>query len=605
MDRARLVALASIALLVAVVAAPVSAQPALLNGFGGPVGFGTSCLGPNDDGYAGPIDIRPVFGMGGVQFFSANHTQMYVNTNGNISFSGPVPTYTPDAFPVASQPMIAPYWADVDIRNVGGTCMGPDGGTTPAPACHNPTTNGVWWHLDVPNERVVVTWHQVGYYDCKVDKRMTFQLILTAAPGTSCTMGGGSDFDVEFRFTQCEWNTGDASGGQNGLALPQQMCTRLLPFLPYQCPWDPTATCDAMNRCPPGVAGQSGFDAGNTSDFVEIMNSRLNTIHTHLCTQSNVGETGVWRFQIRSGVIVCPDAGTACSTGMQGVCADGITRCVGMGTECHPAVEASDELCDALDNDCDGMVDEGNGDCSATEVCVSGVCLAGCFEGGCPTGESCLDGRCVESGCETVTCPAGQRCRGGTCVDGCDGISCPIGLSCRAGRCVDLCAGNDCDACTVCDDADGACIARCQFDPCPSGLSCQMDGLCVEAACVDMSCPAGQVCDGGSCVDACMGATCGAGEMCEGGMCVPRVLPDAGVPVTPDGGTMPGTDAGPPPPGLDAGITPTFDAGMRGSSQPGCDCRASPGDGQSQGTLLLAMLAIGGALRRRRRTGRG
>lgn len=587
------------ALVALLLAAPAAAQPTLLSGFGGAADFGTNCLGPNDDGYAGPIDITPVFGAGGVQFFSSNHTQMYVNTNGNVSFSGPVPTYTPEAFPVAAQPMIAPYWADVDIRNVGGTCMGPVGGTGPAPACHDPSTNGIWWHLDVPNQRVVVTWHEVGYYNCHNDLRMTFQLILTAAPGTSCAMGGGSDFDVEFRFTQCEWNTGDASGGTNGLATPQ-MCISPLPFLPPQCPFDPTAMCDAMGMCQ-GVAAQSGFDAGNSTDFVEIPNSRMNNIHTHLCGDSNVGMTGVWRFQIRSGVVVCPDAGMACSTGMDGVCADGITRCVGMGTECHPSVDPSDELCDALDNDCDGMVDEANADCSDLQVCENGVCLEACFEGGCPTGESCIEGRCVESGCEMVSCPTGQRCRGGTCVDACDGITCPVNLQCRAGRCVDLCDGNACDQCTVCDPADGSCVARCQYEPCPGGLSCQMDGRCVEMSCVDVTCPAGQVCESGSCVDACMGATCAANEMCENGMCVPLVIPDGGPPPTVDAGPpAPGTDAGPPTPS-DAG--PGLDAGLFGEPMDsGCSCRVTTQRERPWSRpLLVTMGLLAFAWRRRRR----
>src|SRR5262245_3045749 len=63
-----------------------------------------------------------------------------------------------------------------------------------------------------------------------------------------------------------------------------------------------------------------GFDAGNRTDYVEIMGSRTPTIHTTLCTMSNVGTPGIWRFQIRSGVVVCPDAGDACDTGMLGVC---------------------------------------------------------------------------------------------------------------------------------------------------------------------------------------------------------------------------------------------------------------------------------------------
>ena len=43
-----------------------------------------------------------------------------MNTNGVISFKDSVEEFTPVTFPTANgQPMIAPYWADVDTRNGG------------------------------------------------------------------------------------------------------------------------------------------------------------------------------------------------------------------------------------------------------------------------------------------------------------------------------------------------------------------------------------------------------------------------------------------------------------------------------------------------------
>src|SRR5690349_12634634 len=96
-------------------ASDAKAQVPLINTFGGTRGFGTRCLSPNDDGSSASIDLAPAF-PAGLRFFTRTHTAAFVNTNGNISFSGNVPTYTPDAFPVADQPMIAPYWGDVDIR---------------------------------------------------------------------------------------------------------------------------------------------------------------------------------------------------------------------------------------------------------------------------------------------------------------------------------------------------------------------------------------------------------------------------------------------------------------------------------------------------------
>lgn len=91
----------------------------LLTGFGGPTGYGLPeyCVYPNDDrSYAGsflaPTTAAPVavglvsaFSMR-LKFFGNVYNSMYVNTNGNITFRGALPTYTPRPFPVATQPTI-------------------------------------------------------------------------------------------------------------------------------------------------------------------------------------------------------------------------------------------------------------------------------------------------------------------------------------------------------------------------------------------------------------------------------------------------------------------------------------------------------------------
>jgi len=551
---------------------PSAAQAPLLTGLGGASDFGGDCLSPNDDSSSAAIDLTTAF-PGGLSFFGRTHTSAYVNTNGNITFSGGLFDYTPDPFPVADQPMIAPYWADVDIR--GEACSGFGGDL----GCSDPVDNGVWWHLE-PG-LMVVTWNQVGYFACHDDKKMNFQLILTASD-EGCGMGG--DFDVEFRFNRCEWHTGDASGGEDGFC-------------------DPTPDPIFPTPCTPG---QSGFDAGNSRDFVEIMGSRTDTIHTTLCTDSNVGEMGVWRFEIRSGSVICPEAGDVCDTGMTGVCGDGLTQCVGAGFECLPVIPSSDEVCDSLDNDCDGMTDEGDGICGELSVCERGVCTPLCFEGGCPEGQECnAEGRCLDIGCDGVVCEEGQRCMGGSCVDACEGVVCPEPLSCRSGQCLDICAELTCDDCTTCDD--GECITRCPEAPCPSGQECNSAGLCVDAGCTAITCPAGESCVGGACQDACIGAVCPPSQECTDGACQPilRMMPDAG---TGDGGTSDagtgdggGEDAAIPCPiGFDCSEPPAGrDEGC------GCETPGAPLPGSSPWSVpalaaLVAFMAI-----RRRRSARG
>ncbi|MCZ7685515.1 MAG: hypothetical protein M5U28_44745 [Sandaracinaceae bacterium] len=262
--------------------------------------------------------------------------------------------------------MIAPFWADVDIRRVGGTCMGTAGLTcTVCEPCHDPNDNGVWWYGE-PG-RMIFTWDDVGRFDCKVDRRMAFQLILTEV-AAGCSGAGDFDSRVPLRGVRLR-------GRRRERRRQRQRHLRGRRG-------DPPRLPPRRVRCTPA---QSGFDAGNRTDFVSIAGSMMPGIHTRLCTMSNVGEPGVWRFQIRSGTVMCPDAGDACDTGMPGVCATGRTNCVGMGTECVQDVAASAERCDALDNDCDGMVDESPDTlCSTGQTCLGGTCLATCFELGCP-----------------------------------------------------------------------------------------------------------------------------------------------------------------------------------------------------------------------------
>lgn len=222
----------------------------LLDGFGGPAGYGTSILNYNDDGSSAAIDIRRVFPRG-LNFFGTLHTTMWVNNNGNVSFRGAIPDYTPEAFPIAQQPMIAPWWGDVDTR----------GADRPARA-------GVYWHLE--DRRIIATWFMVGYYDRHYDKTNSFQLVIT--PRGTCDDG---DFDVEFRYARCEWTTGEAMGGIGG-----------------ECPAN-TPMC---------VNAAVGFAGGPSREGMELPNSRTPQV-VQVCRGTNAGIPGVWRYRVRNGVV--------------------------------------------------------------------------------------------------------------------------------------------------------------------------------------------------------------------------------------------------------------------------------------------------------------
>lgn len=240
------------------------------------------------------------------------------------------------------------------------------------------------------------------------------------------------------------------------------------------------------------------------------------------------GDNNFTDFVAQVGNIVCSGAGAACDTGMRGACAQGTQQCRAGALQCVPSNTTSAERCDGVDNDCNGMVDDGMNLCARGEVCDRGVCVPPCLERACFVGFQCTErGTCVEDACVGVTCAEGQRCEAGRCVGACDGITCPSGQSCRAGRCVDACADVTCDSDQVCQG--GTCVPRCQCRRCGASETCQSDGRCVPTACAMVECPAGQVCAMGACVDACTGVQCPRGERCAMGACVADERPDGAV----------------------------------------------------------------------------
>ncbi|NOY93822.1 MAG: DUF4114 domain-containing protein, partial [Deltaproteobacteria bacterium] len=232
-------------------------------------------------------------------------------------------------------------------------------------------------------------------------------------------------------------------------------------------------------------------------------------------------------------------------------CVPGRVRCVGGELTCAGASSPTREICNCVDDDCDGLVDEDGGDglCPGG-ACLDCTCASPCVdtEFPCPPGKECdrsladpaagiiglcVPGRCAgvtcteeevcepttgacRNLCETVSCGSGFACVRGACVeDNCYGRGCDAGQRCRAGVCeADPCLGMNCDAGSFC--RDGACVTACA-DGCAEGESC-LDGVCAPAACG--GCAEGESCVDGSCqADAC-DPVCGRTRVCLGGRCV-------------------------------------------------------------------------------------
>ncbi len=114
-----------------------------------------------------------------------------------------------------------------------------------------------------------------------------------------------------------------------------------------------------------------------------------------------------------------PEGGFTCGTGQPGVCATGVAICQSGSLVCQPSVSPSAELCDGLDNNCDGTVDEGV-NCGAQSVCTNAACV-------CQTGFADCDTN-PANGCEVDTLTDAAHC--GNCVTACD-----AGEICDNGTC--------------------------------------------------------------------------------------------------------------------------------------------------------------------------
>ncbi|GAB3965586.1 hypothetical protein GCM10029978_028650 [Actinoallomurus acanthiterrae] len=145
---------------------------------------------PNDD-QSGPKVSLPFT----LNFKGRRFSELWVNNNGNVSFGERAfSDFTPEPFKDMTEPIIAPWWADVDTRARG--------------------TQPVRYGMGTVQGRraFCVLYDGVGYYDTHADPLNSFELYLVDRGDA-----GDGAFDIVFRYQQLRWESGDLSGGHSGL----------------------------------------------------------------------------------------------------------------------------------------------------------------------------------------------------------------------------------------------------------------------------------------------------------------------------------------------------------------------------------------------------
>ncbi|MBC7739064.1 MAG: hypothetical protein H7245_18040 [Candidatus Saccharibacteria bacterium] len=159
-----------------------------VRGLGGAAGYGETAL-PRGDDTVTRVDVSAVFGVGfsvgGVHY---DADQLYVSTDGLVSFGKGLAGVVPPA-----APYFAIFNADVDTRLDG----------------EGAESGAVWLDVDTAQDCVTITWDQVGFYRRNATLTDTFQMQFFDR--------GNGRFDVVYRYHDIAWTSGDLQGGFGGL----------------------------------------------------------------------------------------------------------------------------------------------------------------------------------------------------------------------------------------------------------------------------------------------------------------------------------------------------------------------------------------------------
>ena len=223
-------------------------------------GFGLSQLARNDDGSTGLVSTGFTFNL-----FGLVRNQLYVNNNGNVTFTQPLSTFTPAPIAGSNLAILAPFWADVDTRNAGSGITAYGTGSIAG------------------RNAFAVNWFNVGYFAERADLLNTFQLVMIDRTDT-----GAGNFDFEFNYARMQWDTGEASSGING-----------------RCPAAPASRTPARVGWANGAAATVELAGSNVCGA--FLDGGANALVSNSLNSDGVNGRYVWN--VRNGVVQPPNPG--------------------------------------------------------------------------------------------------------------------------------------------------------------------------------------------------------------------------------------------------------------------------------------------------------
>ncbi|CAC5407375.1 Alpha-tectorin [Mytilus coruscus] len=343
----------------------------------------------NDDEYSSAQNLSVVF-----KFFHANFSTLYVNTNGLVSFLSGVSTYTSEPFPgIGSLIVLAPFWADVDIRYCNSSCNIWYRESDDLSIINKATSEIQQYFPDmehfIASWTYIATWYNVPFYGASavgLTKRNTFQCVLIT---------NGLYAFVIFNYNKIEWTTGTASGGNSDTGLD-------------------------------GTPAQVGFNMGDQSHYYSVEGSRTSDI-LNLTNLSNVKYPGKFLFRVDLEEIEPPDIDWCIDSNCQngGTCVDGHFDYTCLCTVLHNGSYCESDIDWCIDSKCqnDGTCIDGLFDhtclCPVSHTgvyCESDIDFCELHDISCGNGGTCVDGL-FDYSCACPLTHTGYHCETGTAKD--------------------------------------------------------------------------------------------------------------------------------------------------------------------------------------------